>query len=144
MCANGAYRRALAGAASSLIRLHQGGGAMAAHLLTTTCSAGRGTRTNTSSRIFHGSGSVVGGATTTDNDGGRGRREEVERDGSTLAKLGGAMTDTALAIFFFNNVLLCYALLTIVRFPLSMLLTVHPKCFANRSPMCCANHGFIN
>ena len=27
-----------------------------------------------------------------------GRREEVERNGSALAKLGGAMTDTALAI----------------------------------------------
>ena len=27
-----------------------------------------------------------------------GRREEVERDGSTLAKLGGAMMDTALAM----------------------------------------------
>ena len=81
------------------IRLCQGGGAMAAHLPTMMCSAGRRTRTNnTASRIFRGSGGVVGGATTTDNDGGRGRREEVEGDESALAKLGGAMTDTTLAI----------------------------------------------
>ena len=67
------------------IRLRQGGGAMAVRRLpATTCSAGRGTRTNTASRIFHRSGGVVGGV--------------VEHDGSTLAKLGGAMTDTPLVI----------------------------------------------
>jgi hypothetical protein len=51
------------------------------------------------------------------------------------------------AYFFFSynyNALICYALLTSVRFPLSVLPTVRPMCFADRSPMCCANHGFIN
>jgi len=48
-------------------------------------------------------------------------------------------------IFFliYNNVLLCYAVLTSVRIPLSELPTVRPKCFTDRSPMCCANHGCI-
>ena len=41
---------------------------------------------------------------------------------------------------FYYNVLLCYALLTSVRIPLSELPTVRPKCFTDRSPMCCANH----
>ncbi len=45
--------------------------------------------------------------------------------------------------FFSYNVLLCYALLTSVRIPLSVLPTVRPKCFTGRSPMCCANHGCI-
>jgi hypothetical protein len=71
---------------------------MAARLPTTTCSAGRGTRTNTASRIFCISGGVVGGRLrwTTMAEGGR--REAVERDGSALAKLGRGMTDTALVI----------------------------------------------
>ncbi len=47
--------------------------------------------------------------------------------------------------FFFNHnhVILCYALLTCVRIPLSVLPTVHPKCFTDRSPMCFADHGCI-
>ncbi len=36
--------------------------------------------------------------------------------------------------FLIDNVLLCYALLTSVRIPLSELPTVRPKCFTDRSP----------
>ena len=42
-----------------------------------------------------------------------------------------------------DNVWLCYALLKRVRIPLSVLPAVRPKCFTDRSPMCCANHGCI-
>ncbi len=53
-----------------VIHLRQGGGAMAVRRLpATTCSAGRGTRTNTASRFFRGSGGIVGGATMMDNNG---------------------------------------------------------------------------
>ncbi len=41
------------------------------------------------------------------------------------------------------HVLLCYALRISVRISLSELPAVCPKCFTNRSPMCCANHGCI-
>ena len=58
-----------------VIHLRQRGGATASRLPTTMCSAGRGTRTNTSSRIFRGSGGVVGGMTTMDDNGGRGEEE---------------------------------------------------------------------
>jgi hypothetical protein len=49
-------------------------------------------------------------------------------------------------IFFFFLDKKCFITLCITDYcqdPPIVLPTAHPKCFTNRSPMCCANHGCI-